>query len=134
MTAEGYPILPNVTIPSGTKTITILPTGVISAVVSAGEAPQAVGTLELARFTNPAGLHSMGKNLYLATDASGEAVTGAPGQEGFGTVSQGSLEGSNVNIAEEMVNMIVAQRAYELNAKAIQTSDEMLSMVNNLKR
>lgn len=134
VTAEGYPILPNVTIPSGTKTITILPTGVISAVVSAGEAPQAVGTLELARFTNPAGLHSMGKNLYLATDASGEAVTGAPGQEGFGTVSQGSLEGSNVNIAEEMVNMIVAQRAYELNAKAIQTSDEMLSMVNNLKR
>ncbi|NKE73087.1 flagellar basal-body rod protein FlgG [Candidatus Manganitrophus noduliformans] len=134
VTAEGYPLLPNITIPSGAQTVTILPTGVVSAVVTTGAAPQLVGTLELARFTNPAGLHSIGKNLYQATDASGEAVTGAPGEEGFGTVQQGSLEGSNVNIAEEMVNMIVAQRAYELNSKAIQTTDEMLSMVNNLKR
>lgn len=134
VTAEGYPILPNVTIPSAAQTINILPTGVISVVEATGAAPQQIGTLELARFTNPAGLNSMGKNLYQATAASGEAVTGAPGQEGFGTVQQGSLEGSNVNIAEEMVNMIVAQRAYELNSKAIQTTDEMLSMVNNLKR
>jgi len=134
VTAEGYPVLPNLTIPSNAQSISILPTGTVSAVVAGNSAPQQIGTIELARFTNPAGLNSMGKNLYQATAASGDAVTGAPGQQGFGTVLQGALEGSNVNIAEEMVNMIVAQRAYELNSKAIQTTDEMLSMVNNLKR
>ncbi|TAK05474.1 MAG: flagellar basal-body rod protein FlgG [Candidatus Manganitrophaceae bacterium] len=134
VTAEGYPLLPNLSIPTNAQSITVLPTGVISAVVAGNSAPQQIGTIELARFTNPAGLNSMGKNLYQVTAGSGEAVTGAPGQEGFGTVLQGALEGSNVNIAEEMVNMIVAQRAYELNSKAIQTTDEMLAMVNNLKR
>jgi flagellar basal-body rod protein FlgG len=132
VTAEGYPLQPNLAIPANAEGITLLPTGILS--VQVAGAPQQIGTIELARFTNPAGLNSMGKNLYQVTDASGEAVTGTPGQEGFGTVLQGALEGSNVNIAEEMVNMIVAQRAYELNSKAIQTTDEMLSMVNNLKR
>lgn len=132
VTAEGYQLQPNLAIPANAEGITLLPTGVLS--VQVAGAPQQIGTIELARFTNPAGLNSMGKNLYQITDASGEAVTGTPGQEGFGTVLQGALEGSNVNIAEEMVNMIVAQRAYELNSKAIQTTDEMLSMVNNLKR
>jgi len=132
VTAEGYPLQPNLAIPANAEGVTLLPTGVLS--VQVAGAPQQIGTIELARFTNPAGLNSMGKNLYQVTDASGEAVTGTPGQEGFGTVLQGALEGSNVNIAEEMVNMIVAQRAYELNSKAIQTTDEMLSLVNNLKR
>jgi len=77
---------------------------------------------------------SLGQNLFKPTLGSGDALTGAPGQTGFGTLLQGSLENSNVNIAEEMVNMIVAQRAYEVNSKAIQTSDDMLSVVNNLKR
>ncbi|MFZ5861404.1 MAG: flagellar basal-body rod protein FlgG [Nitrospirota bacterium] len=134
VTADGYAILPNITIPADTKTITISTGGVISVVQSGGAAPTQVGVLELARFTNPAGLSSMGKNLFEVTPASGEAVTGAPGQSGLGTVLQGAIEGSNVNIAEEMVNMIIAQRAYEVNAKAIQTTDEMLGMVNNLKR
>jgi flagellar basal-body rod protein FlgG len=132
VTADGYPLQPNLAVPANAQGITILPTGVVSAVVAG--ASQQIGTLELARFTNPAGLNSMGKNLYQVTAASGEAVTGTPGQEGFGTVLQGALEGSNVNIAEEMVNMIIAQRAYELNSKAVQTTDEMLAMVNNLKR
>lgn len=132
VTADGYQLQPNLAIPANAEGITLLPTGVLS--VQVAGAPQQIGTVELARFTNPAGLNSMGKNLYQVTDASGEAVTGTPGQEGFGTLLQGALEGSNVNIAEEMVNMIVAQRAYELNSKAIQTTDEMLAMVNNLKR
>jgi flagellar basal-body rod protein FlgG len=93
-----------------------------------------IGTIEIARFTNDAGLDALGKNLFQPTAASGEAVTGLPGQEGFGTLLQGNLENSNVNIADEMVKMIVAQRAYELNSKAIQTSDEMLALVNSLKR
>jgi len=88
----------------------------------------------LARFTNAAGLEATGHNLYQVTNASGNALTGTPGKEGFGTLQHKYLEGSNVNIAEEMVKMIIAQRAYELNSKAIQTSDEMLSLVNNLKR
>ncbi|MFY9270754.1 MAG: flagellar basal-body rod protein FlgG [Candidatus Manganitrophaceae bacterium] len=134
VTVDGYPLLPNISIPSTAQTVTILPTGEVSAVLAGNSAPQQIGTIELARFINPAGLDSLGRNLYRVTAASGEAVTGLPNQEGFGTLRQGTLEGSNVNIAEEMVNMIVAQRAYELNSKAIQTSDEMLSMLNNLKR
>lgn len=134
VTADGYALLPNITIPTDTKTVTVSSGGAISVVQAGSATPTQVGVLELARFTNPAGLSSMGKNLYEVTPASGEAITGAPGQSGLGTVLQGALEGSNVNIAEEMVNMIIAQRAYEVNAKAIQTTDEMLGMVNNLKR
>lgn len=93
-----------------------------------------MGAIELARFINPSGLKNIGRNLYQPTAASGEPVTGAPGTDAFGTVAQGILEMSNVNVAEEMVNMITGQRAYELNSKAIQTSDEMLQVVNNLKR
>ena len=134
VTVEGYPILPDISVPSGTVTLNVSPIGEISAISSGDPAPAVIGTIELARFINPAGLDSTGKNLYLTTAASGEAITGAPGGIGFGTVLQGSLESSNVNIAEEMVNMIVAQRAYELNSKAIQTSDDMLAIANNLKR
>lgn len=134
VTADGYPLLPAITIPADTKTITIAPGGNVSIVQAGNPSPTQVGIIELARFTNPAGLSSVGKNLYEASAASGDAITGTPGQTGMGTVLQGAIEGSNVNIAEEMVNMIVAQRAYEVNAKAIQTTDEMLGMVNNLKR
>lgn len=134
VTAEGYPVLPDITVPSDTLTLTITPQGEVNAVQAGGTSPTLLGTIELARFTNSAGLNSLGKNLYQATAASGDPTTGSPGLDGFGTVLQGALEGSNVNIAEEMINMIIAQRAYELNSKAIQTADEMLGIANNLKR
>jgi flagellar basal-body rod protein FlgG len=92
------------------------------------------GRITLSRFVNPTGLFAMGKNLYRPTGASGEAVDGFPGEEGFGSVAQGFLEMSNVDVVTEMVGMITAQRAYEINSKAIQTSDEMLNIANNLKR
>jgi len=95
---------------------------------------QTVGQLELARFVNPAGLKSMGRNLFLETEASGLAQTGQPDTEGYGKLSQGFLELSNVEVVDEMVNMIVAQRAYEINSRAIQTSEEMLANANSLKR
>jgi flagellar basal-body rod protein FlgG len=104
-------------------------------VLLAGDSdPQEIGKIELARFVNPAGLSAIGRNLYAATAASGQPVIGTPGLEGFGTISQGFLEMSNVKVVEEMVNMIIAQRAYEVNSKAIQTSDDMLAIANNLKR
>lgn len=134
VTGEGYPVLPDISVPSDTEVLTISPEGEISAVRSGDPAPSLIGTIQLARFVNNAGLNSIGKNLYRTSAASGEAITGTPGSDGFGTILQGALEGSNVNIAEEMVNMIVAQRAYELNSKAIQTADDMLGVANNLKR
>ena len=96
--------------------------------------PLPTGRIELAKFINPAGLTSLGRNLYASTEASGDATAGNPGEEGFGTVSQRFLEMSNVNVVDEMVRMIVGQRAYEINSKAIQTADSMLQMANNLKR
>ncbi|MEC4678008.1 MAG: flagellar basal-body rod protein FlgG [Nitrospirota bacterium] len=134
VTAEGYTVLPDITVPTDTLTLTITSRGEVNAVQPGSTAPTLLGTLELARFTNPAGLNSLGKNLYQTTAASGDPTVGSPGLDGFGSVLQGALEGSNVNIAEEMVNMIIAQRAYELNSKAIQTSDEMLAIANNIKR
>ena len=104
-------------------------------VLQAGETtPTEVGTIELARFVNPAGLISMGRNLYTTSDASGDEITGNPGQSGMGYLEQGYLEMSNVSVVDEMVNMITAHRAYELNSKIVMISDEMLSMSNNLKR
>jgi flagellar basal-body rod protein FlgG len=112
--------------------ISIAPTGEITQTVAGVDS--SVGRLELARFNNPAGLRSLGGNLVEETTASGTATLGNPGEEAFGKVEQGYLETSNVNVAEEMVNMILAQRAYEINSKAIQTSDKMLEQVNQLKR
>jgi len=134
VTANGLPMIPNISVPTGTRTTTISLDGTVSVVTGASNAPTVIGSIEVVRFVNPAGLDSLGKNLFKTTAGSGEPVTGKPGLEGFGTLLQGSIEGSNVDIAAEMVNMIVAQRAYELNSKAIQTSDEMLSTANNLKR
>ncbi len=134
VTPEGYPILPDITIPTDALNVTIDPGGDVFAQTPGSNTPTTIGTIELARFTNPSGLTSIGKNLYQETAASGTPTSGTPGLDGFGTLLQGSLEGSNVNIAEEMVNMIVAQRAYELNSKAIQTADDMMGVANSLKR
>lgn len=133
VTSDGYSIEPNITIPSTSTSITIGSSGIVS-VRNANGSITDVGQLELAKFLNPAGLNSIGKSLYLSTPSSGEAVNGTPGQDGFGTIAQGFLEMSNVNVVQEMVNMIVAQRAYEVNSKAIQTADEMLQRANELKR
>jgi flagellar basal-body rod protein FlgG len=134
VTPDGFLMEPEVTIPQDTMAVSIETDGTIS-VLQPGEAePTEVGKIELAKFVNPAGLMSIGRNLFRETAASGEVVVGAPGEEGFGTISQGFLEMANVNVVDEMVNMIAAQRAYEINSKAIQTSDDMLQTMNNLKR
>ncbi|MFI5304236.1 MAG: flagellar basal-body rod protein FlgG [Nitrospiria bacterium] len=134
VTADGYQILPAMTIPNDAQSITISPQGLLSVIRAGNSTPVQIGTIDIARFPNEGGLSSIGQNLYKLTTGSGDALTGVPGLTGFGTLLQGSLENSNVNIAEEMVNMIVAQRAYEVNSKAIQTSDDMMAMVNNLKQ
>lgn len=134
VTPDGLPLEPAITIPDDTVSITISKTGVVSVLTGGATTPTQVGQVQLARFANPAGLNSLGDNLYAPTAASGDAVVGIPGDASFGTVAQGFLEGSNVNIAEELVNMIVGQRAYEINSKAVQTADEMLQMANNLRR
>jgi flagellar basal-body rod protein FlgG len=135
MTSEGFPLSPAITIPPGVEAVSINPEGQVSVKLAASpDTPTVIGTIELTQFINPEGLSSLGKNMYQITAASGDPVVGLPGQEGFGRLLQGLLEASNVNIAEEMVNMITSQRAYELNSKAIQASDEMLALVNGLKR
>jgi flagellar basal-body rod protein FlgG len=134
VTSDGYPVEPQVTVPQDASAINISSNGEVSVLIPGDPTQQQVGQLELARFVNPAGLKSIGRNLFLESEASGAAVTGAPDSEGFGKLSQGFLELSNVEVVDEMVGMIVAQRAYEINAKAIQTSEEMLANANSLKR
>ncbi|MEO7717017.1 MAG: flagellar basal-body rod protein FlgG [Capsulimonas sp.] len=129
--SDGMAIQPEITIPDGSTDIAIGKDGTVN--VTVGNASSSVGKLTLTRFANPAGLEHIGGNNFKATDASGSAVDGTPGQEGFGSLSQGILEMSNVQIVQEMVNMITAQRAYETNSKSIQTADEMLSTANQLK-
>ncbi len=132
--SDGYAMEPALTIPQNTESITIGPDGTVTAKVAGQTNPTQAGQIQLARFTNPAGLNSIGHNLYVPTASSGEAVTGAAGSDGFGRVAQNTLELSNVRVVEEMVAMIVAQRAYETNSKAIQAADEMLQMANQLRR
>jgi len=132
--SDGYAMEPAISIPSDALSITVTSDGTVSIMQQGNIAGVEVGQMELAQFINPGGLQSIGKNLFLTTAASGEATTGNPNSEGFGAVNQGFLELSNVNVVEEMVNMIVSQRAYELSSKVVQTSDEMLSMANNIKR
>lgn len=134
VTSDGFPLEPPITILQGAESITIAQDGTVTVKMPGETEPQEVGVIELARFINPAGLLSIGRNLYVATAASGEPQVGTPGLEGFGTLAQGFLETSNVQIVEEMVRMISAQRAYEINAKAITTADEMMSITNNMKR
>lgn len=134
VTSDGYPVLPEVVIPSTATSITIGNDGTVSALQAGQTTPTTVGNIQLAAFSNPSGLNAIGKNMFTPTDASGAATTGTPGQGGLGSLSQGYVEMSNVSVMEEMVNMIVGQRAYETNSKAITTADEMLSTANNLKR
>lgn len=134
VTSEGYYLQPEITIPTGTTAIDIGSDGTVTVEVAGQSDPQEVGKIELAIFSNPAGLDNYGRGLYLQSGASGDPITTTPGTGGSGTIIQGSLEMSNVKVIEEMVNMIVAQRAYEVNSKAIQAADEMLQTANNLRR
>lgn len=131
-TSDGLPVLSGFQpVPTGTTAMSISQNGQVTT-----QGPAGVQTYQitLTRFANPSGLNSLGNNLYQESPASGTPETGSPAQDGFGSIVQGSLEGSNVNIVEEMVNMIQAQRAYEINSKSVQTSDEMLQNLNNMKR
>ena len=132
--ADGFPLVPQMTIPTDTISITVGMDGTVSVIQAGDSTPSEIGTLQLARFVNAAGLRSLGKNLFVPTEGSGDEIVGTAGEDGFGTIAQGFLEMSNVSVVDEMVNMITAQRAYETNSKVIQTSDEMLQMANNLKR
>jgi flagellar basal-body rod protein FlgG len=132
--SDGFALEPEITIPSDALSISVGLDGTVS-VLQAGETTSSeIGTIELARFVNPAGLISMGKNLFMTSEASGDEMTGIAGEDGLGTLAQGFLEMSNVSVVDEMVNMITAQRAYESNSKAIQAADEMLQLANNVKR
>ncbi len=130
VTSNGYQIQPAINIPQSAQSITIGKDGTVSVQEPGSNAPTQVGNLQLADFINPTGLQPMGENLFLETAASGAPQLGTPGVTGFGSLIQGSLESSNVNVVEEMVNMIETQRAYEVNSKAISTSDQMLQYVN----
>lgn len=132
VTSDGYPVFPEIVIPENASKISIGDYGAVGAFLDGESAPTQIGTIELVRFSNPAGMKSLGRNLFSETLATGAPVNGVPGEDGFGILSQGFLEGSNVSIMEEMVNMIAGQRAYEINSKAIKTADEMLQMTNNL--
>ena len=130
--SDGYPIIPEITLPDSARQITISDTGLVSAVLGDDTESTELGQLELAGFTNNAGLAAQGKNLFKETTASGTPQIGNPGEDGYGTILQTYLEGSNVNIVEELANMITTQRAYEINSKTVQTSDEMMQTTNNL--
>ncbi len=132
--SDGYPLTPEIVIPNNASKVTIGNDGTVSVLQAGQSTPTTVGTIQLATFSNPAGLSSMGHNLYQPSESSGTANTGTAGQNGIGTVSQGFLEMSNVSVMEEMVNMILSQRAYETNSKAVQAADEMLQQTNNIKR
>ncbi|HMM20895.1 MAG TPA: flagellar basal-body rod protein FlgG [Selenomonadales bacterium] len=132
--SEGYLVEPQITIPDNATDLTVSADGRISAKIPGQTATQELGQLQLARFINPAGLESIGRNLLIETDASGAPVINNPGEDGAGTIVSQYVEMSNVQVVEEMVNMIVAQRAYEINSKAITTADEMLQQASNLKR
>jgi flagellar basal-body rod protein FlgG len=132
VTNNGYVLQPGITIPANAQSVTIGNDGTVSVTVPGQTAAQTVGQLQLATFVNPAGLEPRGANLYAETDASGTAQTSAPGSNGTGSLQQGFVETSNVNVVEELVSMIQTQRAYEMNSKAVQTSDQMLQRLGQL--
>jgi len=135
VTSDGNVLLPEITVPAeGVGRVTIGQDGTVFVNLPGQATPQQLGQIQLARFANPTGLESVGRNIYRPTAASGAAVTGTPGLDGFGTTGSGFLEMSNVKVVEEMVDMITAQRAYEINSKSIQAADEMLQIANNLRR
>ena len=134
VTHDGYLLEPAVTVPQNSHEFTVSQLGKITIKVPGNLEAEEIGQLELARFVNPAGLKAIGRNLFLQTGASGEPVIGTPGEDNFGLIEQNTLEMSNVQVVEEMVEMIVAQRAYEANSKTITTADELLRIANNLRR
>jgi flagellar basal-body rod protein FlgG len=134
VTAEGNPVLPNIRIPAQSTTLSIGLTGIVSAMLPGTSQPTELGRIELARFSNPAGLFARGQNLYTATPASGEAMVSYPQDDGTGRLVQGSLEMSNVEVVTEMVDMITTMRAYEMTSKSIKTSDDMLQIANGIIR
>ena len=132
VTAGGYPVEPAIIIPENALSITVSQDGVVSVTTPGSSQAEEVGQLSLSTFVNPTGLESIGQNLYLETGSSGPRNESIPGMNGTGQIYQGYVETSNVNVVEEMVNMIQTQRAYEINSKAVQTSDEMLSRLTQL--
>jgi len=132
VTSSGYRVQPTITIPDAAQSVTIGKDGVVTVAVAGQASPTQVGQLQLSDFINPAGLQPRGENLLIESAASGTAQTGTPGLNGLGTLEQGAVEGSNVNVVEEMVNMIETQRAYEMNTKAIQSTDLMQYLSNNV--
>jgi len=129
VTDKGYAVQPGLQVPAGAQNLTISADGIVSVTLAGQTAPQQIGTLTVSDFINPAGLMARGENLYIETAASGTPQSGTPGLNGLGSLVQGSLEASNVNVVEEMVNMIETQRAYEMNSKAISTTDQMLQYI-----
>lgn len=132
VTSAGLPIQPGVTVPADAKSISISESGLVSVTVAGNPTPQQVGQLSMSSFVNSAGLEPVGQNLYRESAASGAPQQAEPGTNGLGIIKQGFLENSNVNVVEELVNMIQTQRAYEMNSKAIQTSDQMLAKLSQL--
>lgn len=128
--SSGLLLEPAITVPANASNVTIGTDGTVTAVVDGDPAPQQIGTLQLVDFVNPAGLQADGSNMYLETASSGTPTTGTPGENGMGSIVQGALENSNVDIVEEMVNMITTQRAYEMNSKVVSTADQMLQYVS----
>ncbi len=133
VTSDGYVVQPGITVPSNATSVAINTAGQVQVSIDGQAAPQTVGTLQLAVFPNDTGLAAQGGNLLVASGASGDAVTGTPASPGFGSVQQGFIETSNVNVVSEITNLITAQRAYEMNSKVITTSDQMLSTLTNLR-
>jgi flagellar basal-body rod protein FlgG len=132
-TSDGFPIQPEIVVPSDAHDLTIGQTGIVSAIIGNATVSTQLGTLELATFVNQAGLISVGKNLFRETEASGTPTLGPPGSNGVGTLLQGSIENSNVNLVEELTHMITAQRAFEINSKVVTTADQMLQTTNQMK-
>lgn len=130
---NGNALQPEITIPPNATGIEVSPSGQVMVMVAGNTQPQNIGQIDLVNFVNPAGLKALGKNTFVPTGASGLPQQGSPGQSNLGSLAQGELEQSNVNIVDEMVNMITAQRAYETNSKVIQASDQMLQYMNNLR-
>jgi flagellar basal-body rod protein FlgG len=133
VTADGFVVHPGITIPQNTISIAVNSSGQVQAQVAGQLVPQTVGQLQLANFPNEAGLEALGNNLLLETPASGQPTTGNPGSTGFGSLNQGLIETSNVDIVSEITNLITAQRAYEMNSKVISTTDQMLSSLNQIQ-
>jgi flagellar basal-body rod protein FlgG len=131
VTAKGYALQPGIAIPEDALSVTIGTDGIVSVLQPGNSSPVEVGTIQLANFVNPAGLQPVGQNLFMESGSSGSPQTGTPGLDGIGRIAQGSLETSNVNTVEELVNMIETQRAYEMNSKAIATAEQMLEFANN---